>query len=124
MGRDFHYSYEADWRPYAFPEDESHLASEEELEERYTAAVLEAGGVIPAAGIPILSDGKRVVMNTENEMNIVFGATGSKKSRLLAAPFACICAQAGESMIISDVKGELSQGALSAPVMGILKEKE
>ena len=124
MGRDFHYSYEADWRPYAFPEDESHLASEEELEERYTAAVLEAGGVIPAAGIPILSDGKRVVMNTENEMNIVFGATGSKKSRLLVAPFACICAQARESMIISDVKGELSQGALSAPVMGILKEKE
>ena len=74
FGQDFHYSYEADWRPYAFSEDESHLASEEELEERYTAAVLEAGGVIPAAGIPILSDGKRVVMKYGKRDEYCFSA--------------------------------------------------
>ena len=51
-------------------------------------------------------------------MNIIFGATGSKKSRVLVAPYICTCAQAGESMIIPDIKGELSQGVLSPYIRG------
>lgn len=118
-----HFSYEADWRPYAFPRDESSLASEEELKERYTTEVLTARANMKAAGIPILSDGKEVTFNADNEMNIIFGATGSKKSRLLVAPYICICALAGESMVIPDIKGELSQGELSPPIRGILEAK-
>ncbi len=115
------FNFEADWRPYAFPKDESHLASEAEIKELYTTEILSAGSSIKAAGIPILSDGKEVTFNTDNEMNIVFGATGSKKSRVLVAPYICACAQAGESMIIPDIKGELSQGVLSPQVRGALK---
>ena len=114
------YNFEADWRPYAFPQDESHLATESELQDQYTTVALSEEDEIPSAGIPILSDGDKVTFNTENEMNIIFGATGSKKSRVLIAPYICACAQAGESMIIPDIKGELSQGALSAQIRGVL----
>lgn len=115
-----HYSYEADWRPYAFPEDESYLASDEELRERFDTQILDKDRSIPAAGIPILSNGKEVTFDGENSMNIIFGATGSKKSRVLVAPYICTCVQAGESMIIPDIKGELSQGVLSPYIRGVL----
>lgn len=118
------FNYEADWRPYAFPKDESHLASDEELRSRYDTQILTKGDPVPAAGIPILSDGTTVTFNTENEMNIIFGATGSKKTRVLVAPYLCACAQAGESMIIPDIKGELSQGILSPQIRGVLSEND
>lgn len=116
-----HYNYEAYWRPYAFPEDESHLASDDELREHFNTQILQKDNPIPAAGIPILSDGEEITFDTENSMNIIFGATGSKKSRVLVSPYICSCAQAGESMIVPDIKGELSQGALSPYIRGILK---
>jgi len=115
-----HYNYEADWRPYAFQKDESHLASDEELRARYGTYQLEKDVSIPAAGIPILSDGSQVTFDGENSMNIILGATNSKKSRVLVAPYICTCAQAGESMIIPDIKGELSQGVLSPYIRGVL----
>ena len=118
------YSFEANWRPYAFPEDESHLASEEELRNRYDTRSLTADASLPAAGIPILSDGKEITLDPENTMNIIFGATGSKKTRLLVAPYICACAKAGESMIIPDIKGELSQGLMSPYIYGELKEND
>ncbi len=116
------YSFEADWRPYAFPEDESHLTSEEELKEHYSTYPLAPESHLPAAGIPILSDGLNITVDPENTMNIIFGTTGSKKTRVLAAPFICACASAGESMIIPDIKGELSQGALSPYIRGVLRK--
>lgn len=115
-----HFSFEADWRPYAFPKDESHLAPEEEIKAHYTTETLTGDSTIQAAGIPILSDGTEITFNANNEMNIIFGATGSKKSRVLVAPYICACAQAGESMIIPDIKGELSQGSLSPQIRGVL----
>ena len=81
-----HYNYEADWRQYAFPEDESHLASDEELKEHYVTCFLNSQTAISSAGIPILSNGSEITFDGENSMNIIFGATGSKKSRVLVAP--------------------------------------
>ena len=118
--KDGRYSYKADWSPYAFPEDESHLASDEELVEKYGTQTLAIGVLLAAAGVPILSDGTKVTSDTDNTMNIIFGATGSKKTRVLAAPYICLCAQAGESMIIPDIKGELSNGVLSGYIRGVL----
>lgn len=39
-----HYTYEADWRPYAFPEESAGFSTEEELRAAYTPVRLEAGG--------------------------------------------------------------------------------
>ena len=38
-----HYTYEADWRPYAFPEESAGFSTEEELRAAYTPVRLEAG---------------------------------------------------------------------------------
>ena len=37
------YSYEADWRQYAFPPQVSGFATDEALEEKYTPVLLEKG---------------------------------------------------------------------------------
>lgn len=47
-----HYTYEADWRPYAFPEESAGFSTEEELRAAYTPVRLEAGGPFPPAGCP------------------------------------------------------------------------
>ena len=74
-------------------------------------------------GMPILSDGHTVTINLENEMTLIYGEPGSKKSRVLISVLLAILALAGESMIIPDIKGELSTGILAPKIMGILKKK-
>lgn len=117
------YSYEADWRQFAFPEDQFHLASVQELLEKYSTFELTPDIELPAGGMPILSDGHTVTINSENEMTLIYGEPGSKKSRVLISVLLAILALAGESMIIPDIKGELSTGILAPKIMGILKKK-
>lgn len=117
------YSYEADWRQFAFPEDQFHLASVQELLEKYSTFELTPDIELPAGGMPILSDGHTVTINLENEMTLIYGEPGSKKSRVLISVLLAILALAGESMIIPDIKGELSTGILAPKIMGILKKK-
>ena len=100
--------YEADWRPYAFPPQKVGFASEDQLSERYTALRVEERS--SAGGMPVQSDGVTALVNTESEHTIIFGGTGSKKTRSCIVPLACLLAQAGESMILADCKGELSNG--------------
>lgn len=117
------YSYEADWRQFAFPEDQFHLASVQELLEKYCTFDITPDTELPAGGMPVLSDGHTVTFNSENEMTLVYGEPGSKKSRILISVLLTILALAGESMIIPDIKGELSSGILAPKIMGILKKK-
>lgn len=116
------YSYEADWRKYAFDEAD-HLATEEELKEGYLTVELKKGKKIPAGGLPVLCDGRTATLNTADEMTMIYGGTGAKKSRLLVSVLLCVLAmtEKGESMIIPDVKGELCQGVLAPKVRGVLK---
>lgn len=60
-------------------------------------------------GIPLLYDisSKRVVVDADDTHSLVFGATGSLKSRTVVMPTVKILGHAGESMIISDPKGEI-----------------
>lgn len=115
-----HYTYEADWRPYAFPEESAGFSTEEELRAAYTPVRLEAGGTLPAGGMPILSDGVRAVINIENEMTMIFGATASKKTRTLILPLMSILALARESMVVMDIKGELSNGVSFPQIQALL----
>ena len=116
------YCYESDWRQYAFPEQSCNFADEETLRQRYTPITLESGVPLKAAGMPVCSDGTNAVVNTENEMTIIYGATASKKTRTLIVPLICSLAQARESMIITDIKGELSNGINFPQVRGLLDE--
>ena len=116
------YCYEADWRPYAFPEDTSRFVTEAELEAGYTRLDLRSKTPLPAGGMPIASDGETVIANTDNEMTMIFGGTGSKKTRSLIVPTICALAKAEESMIIMDVKGELSNGTSFPQIRLTLEE--
>lgn len=118
------FSYEADWRQYAFPEDVFHLASEQELVEQYGSVELTPDTELAAGGMPVLSDGHTVTLNTKNEMTLVYGESGSKKTRVLISVLITILALAGESIIIPDIKGEMSSGILVPKIIGILKARE
>ena len=116
------YSYEADWRQYAFPPQVSGFARESQLEDRYTPVTLAPGISLEAGGLPVCSDGVRAILNTENEHSLIYGSTASKKTRTLMVPLIGILAQARESMIIMDIKGELSDGTTFPQIRGALAE--
>ena len=59
------------------------------------------------AGIPIISDGRTVYVDNSDTHSLIFGSTGSKKTRLLGMPLINILALGGESFITTDPKGEL-----------------
>ena len=62
---------------------------------------------IKTGGIPIINNGKEVWIDPSGYHNMIIGSTGSGKSQALAKPFIRVMAKAGESMIVTDPKGEL-----------------
>lgn len=65
---------------------------------------------IEKGGIPIYNDGKEIWVDTSGYHNMIIGSTGSGKSQSISFPFINIMAKAGESMIVTDPKGELYEG--------------
>ena len=61
----------------------------------------------PVAGLPLLSDAKTAYVDGEDTHTLIFGATGSKKTRLFCMPMLNFFSKAGESFIATDPKGEL-----------------
>ena len=59
------------------------------------------------AGIPLINDGKDIWVDNGEYHNLVIGATGSGKTETIVKPMVNILARAGESMIITDPKGEI-----------------
>ena len=62
---------------------------------------------IDHAGIAIISDGKKMWVDDGEAHNLVVGATGSGKTQIVSFPMIKLLAKAGESMIMTDPKGEL-----------------
>ena len=60
-------------------------------------------------GIPLLHDNQKhcVYVDHSDKHSLIIGATGSKKSRLLAMPLIRTLGAAGETMIVSDPKAEI-----------------
>lgn len=73
---------------------------------------------IEKGGIPLKNDGKKIWIDTSGYHNMIIGSTGSGKSQGLSFPFIRTLAKAGESMIVTDPKGELYEGTANE-----LKEK-
>ena len=59
------------------------------------------------AGIPLVNDGKQLWVDDGEYHNLVIGATGSGKSQTIVEPMVELLIKKGESMIITDPKGEL-----------------
>ncbi|MFV0499746.1 MAG: VirD4-like conjugal transfer protein, CD1115 family [Bacilli bacterium] len=59
------------------------------------------------AGIPLWSDGKEAYVDDSEYHSLVIGSTGSGKSTRLVFPMINVLAKKGESMIMTDPKGEV-----------------
>ena len=60
-----------------------------------------------AAGIALINDGKKIWVDDGDYHNLIIGSTGSGKTQDIIFPMIEILAKHGESMIITDPKGEL-----------------
>ena len=105
------YVYEADWGRYAYPESGAFFASGDDLLHRFSTVEL-GKRLIMHGGPPLMVRGSKAVLNDETEHWLIVGETGSKKTRCFVSPLITILAAAKESMIITDVKGELSTNAV------------
>lgn len=65
---------------------------------------------ISKGGIPLYNDGKEIWVDTSGYHNMIIGSTGSGKTQSISFPYINIMAKAGESMIVTDPKGELYEG--------------
>ena len=59
------------------------------------------------AGVPLINNGKEIWVDAGEYHNLVIGSTGSGKTETLVQPMVKILAKKGESMIITDPKGEI-----------------
>ena len=116
--------YTADWAPYSLlhPGDDR-FADPDELRQRF--GLVRKREDLHAGGMPILAGPEGAVFQNDDSMSIVFGQSGSKKTRLLVAPTLVSLAYAHENIVAVDIKGELTDpdssigqtvcGATSAP---------
>ena len=91
---------------YLPPHQESRWATEDEIRASGSRIDLRAKHY-PAAGLPILSDGKVAYVDDRDNHALIYGTTGSNKTRLFCMPMLNIFANAGESFVVTDPKGEL-----------------
>lgn len=110
------YAYK--YRSYLPPDSESHWASADEICEN-TDEVDLTQAEYPACGIPLCRDGDRVFVNNGDDHTLIFGSTGSKKTRACVLPLVNMALHAGESVVCTDPKGELyARTAEAAKEMG------
>lgn len=69
---------------------------------------------LEAAGIPIINNGKEIWVDNGEYHNLVIGSTGSGKTQTVVKPMVNLLAKKGESMIITDPKGEIYKYAATA----------
>ena len=62
---------------------------------------------LDAAGIPIINNSKETYIDNGEYHSLILGSTGSGKTETIVKPMVNFLAKKGESMIITDPKGEL-----------------
>ena len=126
------YDYESRWNKVAYPETGARFAADADLMEEFSATPLNTYAT--AAGIPLCftdtprnsgrgkADGegvRRAVVNNKTENTLIYGETGSMKTRAVIRPLIFSLACRRESMVVTDPKGEL---ASDPKVRGLLDE--
>lgn len=81
------------------------FASEQEFTRELTAH--SADGDCKTAGVPLLVRSDTIYTDDSDNHTLIFGNTGSKKTRNFCIPTVYALGNAGESMVISDPKGEI-----------------
>ena len=82
-------------------------ATEEELADSLFRMRLSDTKGIFHGGMPVIGDGDELYVDASDTHSLIIGSTGSKKTRLFAMPMLETFRKAGESVVVSDPKGEL-----------------
>ena len=86
----------------------SRWAKEKELQaQKDIKKVNPADDEIPYAGVPLINKGKEIWVDDGEYHNLIIGATGSGKTQIVVNPLVKLLAKHGESMIVTDPKGEI-----------------
>ena len=86
----------------------SRWAKEKEVKtDRDVVAVRASDPTLDAAGIPLAYKDDQIWVDNGEYHTLVIGASGSGKSRCIVKPLVNLLAKHGESMIVTDPKGEL-----------------
>ena len=96
------------YRRYVKLNQETRWAKPEEIKASSTYINLR-NQTYPTAGLPLISDGIEAYVDGKDTHTLIFGATGSKKTRLFCMPMIDMFIRAGESFVATDPKGELYQ---------------
>ncbi|MBQ7775167.1 MAG: type IV secretory system conjugative DNA transfer family protein [Lachnospiraceae bacterium] len=84
----------------------THFASQEELAGQLQSLNLEMNS-FATGGIPLLVKDNVAYVDASDSHTMIYGATGSKKTRMFAMPTLGIFARGNESFVVTDPKGEL-----------------
>ncbi len=76
-------------------------------EDKNVAHVLATDKKVEAAGIPLINNGKDIWVDNGEYHTLVVGSSGSGKTETIVKPMVNLLAKKGESMIITDPKGEI-----------------
>jgi len=74
--------------------------------------------VYQSAGFPIVNNGTKMWVDDGESHNLVIGSTGTGKTQCVIHPLVKILAKRGESMIVTDPKGEIYRESA-----GLLKQR-
>ena len=102
---------------FKYLKGDSRWSRKYEFTKRLSKVNLNAGNY-NFAGIPLLSNSKKVWVDNNEGHSLIIGTTGSGKTRRIVNPMIKILAKKGESMIITDPKMELYNDSYS-----VLKEE-
>lgn len=111
------FDYRTDWQSYTYPETNM-ISTSSDIKEVFTKVDLTAKKLV-SGGIPLRVKNNIAYLNSSDENTIIFGETGSKKTRSAILPLIATTAGAHESAFITDVKGELSA---NSKIQGYMKE--
>ena len=88
------------------PKGYARWAKEKEIQKKLNM-VLPDDETSPYAGVVLMNDGKKLWVDDSENHTLVIGSTGSGKTQLVVLPLVKVLAKKGESMIITDPKGEI-----------------
>ena len=84
----------------------SHWASDKEMKKELKLVKTQSE-TADCGGIPIINDGVKMWVDDGSYHSLIIGSTGSGKTQSMIFPLVKILAKNGESMIITDPKGEI-----------------
>ncbi len=99
--------YEADYAGYVYDKPVTHWSNDRDMKAALMKVDLTSPEDLPAGGLPIISDGKTAYIDSGDSHTAIAAVSGMKKSICGFMPLIYTLARAGESMIITDPKGEL-----------------